>query len=273
MVVVDFHTHAGLVENLQQWFVQRFSEIHKKDMTEILNYYSTPAGRSELLAESGADYQVILAEMTTTGSVTNEFVAGLCRQAPGTIPFANLNLSMDGRPAATLEYCVKELGCRGLKMQPTYQHFYPNEPSYYPIWARAEELGIPVMFHTGSSVFPGAKAKYGQPILLDDLAVDFPDLKIIMAHSGRGFWYQEAFFLARNRPNVYMEVSGLPPKKLLNYFPDLERIADKVIFGSDWPEVTSIRDNINQIKALPISEAAKEKILGKNALKVLGMEG
>jgi predicted TIM-barrel fold metal-dependent hydrolase len=133
-------------------------------------------------------------------------------------------------------------------------------------------LNIPVLVHTGSSIFKGSRLKFANPILLDDVAVDFPELKIIMAHSGRGHWYNEAFFLSRLHKNVYMEISGLPPKKLLSYFPNLEENADKVIFGSDWPGITSIKDNIEAVNALPLQNSTKEKILSKNANIILGIK-
>ncbi len=156
-------------------------------------------------------------------------------------------------------------------MTPTYAHYYPNDASLYPMYALAEERGIPVMFHTGSSVFRGSKMKFGDPLLLDDLAVDFPDLTLVQVHSGRGFWYDRAAFLARIHPNMYMEIAGLPPKKLLTYFPELERLADKVLFGSDWPGLPSLKQNIGDVRALPIAEGAKAKILGGNAARLLGL--
>jgi len=133
----------------------------------------------------------------------------------------------------------------------------------------AQELGIPIMFHTGSSVFKGARLKYGEPVFFDDLAVDFPDLNMLMVHSGRGFWYDQAFFLARLHPNLYIEIAGLPPQRLLTYFPEFERNADKIIYASDWPGVPDLKNNIQQIRELPISEASKEKILGQNAAWIL----
>jgi len=78
------------------------------------------------------------------------------------------------------------------------------------------------MFHPGSSLFRGFRLKYGDPLNLDDVAVEFPDLVIVQAHGARGFWYDRAAFLARIHPNVYMEVAGLPPHRLLDYFPELE---------------------------------------------------
>ena len=136
----------------------------------------------------------------------------------------------------------------------------------------AQDLKIPVLVHTGSSVFRGSRIKYGNPQLLDDVAVDFPDLKIIMAHSGRGLWYKEAFFISKLHENIYMEVSGLPPKKLPHYFPRLEENADSIIFGSDWPGISSIKDNIKEVNALPLKKSTKKKILGENARKLLNIK-
>ena len=147
---------------------------------------------------------------------------------------------------------VNEDGFRGLKLYPTYQQYFLNDPRIYPIYRTAQDLGIPVLIHTGSSIFQGTRLKYGDPLHLDDVAVDFPDLKLAMAHSGRGFWYDRAFFMSRLHKNVYMEISGLPPSRLLEYFPDLGRNADKVIFGSDWPGMPHMKRNIEAVAALPL---------------------
>jgi predicted TIM-barrel fold metal-dependent hydrolase len=102
--------------------------------------------------------------------------------------------------------------------------------------------------------------------------VDFPDLTLLQVHSGRPFWYDRAFFLSRLHANVYMEVAGLPPQNLLNYFPELERNADKIVYGSDWPGIASVKNNIAAVRALPIKEETKDKILGGNALRILGIK-
>jgi hypothetical protein len=167
---------------------------------------------------------------------------------------------------------VADKGFRGLKLYPTYQHYYPNEARIYPIYAKAQELKIPVLLHVGSSVFTGARLKYGDPLYLDDVAVDFPGLVLAQSHSGRPFWYDRAFALARLHENVYMEVAGLPPQRLLSYFPELEKISHKVIYGSDWPGVPAIEENIQAIRELPIGEKAKQLILGGNAARILGIE-
>jgi predicted TIM-barrel fold metal-dependent hydrolase len=101
------------------------------------------------------------------------------------------------------------------------------------------------------------------------VAVDFPELNLVMAHAGRGFWYDRAFFLAKLHANVYLEISGLPPSKLMTYFPELDRLTGKVIFGSDWPGMPWIRRNMEAIGKLPLSAEGVEKILGGNAARLL----
>jgi len=136
----------------------------------------------------------------------------------------------------------------------------------------AEEHQVPVLIHTGTSVFKGAKNKYSDPLYLDDVAVDFPDLTLLMAHSGRGLWYDKAFFLSRLHPHLYLEISGLPPKNLLNYFPDMEKNIDRFVYGSDWPGIKAIDTNIEAIKKLPLAEESKRKILYGNAARILGLK-
>src|SRR5205814_4481983 len=105
---------------------------------------------------------------------------------------------------------------------------------------------------------------------VDDVAVDFPNLNIILAHGGRPLWMETAFFLVRRHPNVFLDISGIPPKSLLKYFPRLEAIADKTLFGTDWPGpgVPDVKENLDNFHALTLSEPAKEQILSKTALTI-----
>ena len=269
--IIDFHIHPIKYEHYGESALEWIKSIHAdKDWQDFFLKNSDPVNFVRFLKESSVDYGVVMAELcpAVTGTCTNEYVLQFCQGQDSLIPFASINPYLTGDLRKELRRLV-EAGFRGLKLYPTYQYFYPNESFLYPLYAKAEELQIPVMFHTGSSIFKGARLKFGDPLFLDDIAVDFPDLNIILVHGGRGFWYDRAFFLARLHDNVYMEVAGLPPQKLMEYFPELERIADKVIFGSDWPGVTDLRANIEAIRQLPLSESAKEKILGGNALKLL----
>ncbi len=273
-MIVDFHVHLAdyrqPTPSLRAWTALNNGQA----LEEFAREWSDPARYLAAMDTNGVDYAVVLAEVSpiTTGVATNEQVLQFCSASPRLIPFATLNPYTVGAPARELERLVGEREMRGLKLYPTYNYFYPNDAMLYPVYAAAERLGIPVMVHTGSSVFAGARLKYGDPLFLDDVAVDFPRLPLLVTHGGRPFWYDRAAALARLHPNVYVEVGGLPPQRLAEYFPDLERLAPKVVFGSDWPGVPgSVADNVAAVRALPLSDGAKARILGGNAAHLLGL--
>jgi len=274
-MIIDFHVHTAFYETTTKTYRDLIRRSYGDKMEEFLKTYSSPEAFIELMDQAGIDYAVILAELApiTTGIADNEYVAEFCSKSPRLIPFASINPYTISRPDRELERLVKDNGFQGLKLYPTYQLYYPNDAMIYPLYAKAQELNIPVSLHIGSSVFVGSRLKYGDPICMDDVAVDFPDLNLLMCHSGRPFWYDNAFGITRLHENVYMEISGLPPHKLLDYFPELETIAHKVIYGSDWPGVPTIKENIQALKDLKLSEDAKEKILGKNATRLLNVNG
>ena len=271
--VIDFHVHPAYYESYGSSAIKWITHQQGMEQEEFVQKFSDSKVMVDYLRDNGVDYAIVMAELSpvTTGNCTNDYVAKFCEGQEMLLPFANFNPYLHNRPSVELEYWVRERGFRGVKLYPTYQYFYPNDRMMYPMYAKAEELGVPVMLHTGSSVFKGARLKYGDPIYLDDVAVDFPHLNILLVHSGRGFWYDRAFFLARLHENVYMEIAGLPPSRLLSYFPEFERNADKIIFGTDWPGVVNIAENIEAIRRLPISEEAKDKILGTNAARILNI--
>jgi predicted TIM-barrel fold metal-dependent hydrolase len=167
---------------------------------------------------------------------------------------------------------VIEMGARALKIHPPHMLFRANAyqdsvPGLAGVYRVAQEAGVPVTIHTGTSIFPGARSRFGDPMDVDDVAVDFPRLTILLAHGGRPLWMEAAFFLVRRHPNVYLELSGIPPSKLLDYFPRLEEIAHKTVWGTDWPSpgIQSMKVNADSFLALPISDGAKQAILDGNA--------
>ena len=190
------------------------------------------------------------------------------------IPCGSIHPRHTSNVLADMEQIVR-LGIKLIKIHPPHQLLYPNDyvngvKELEIIYRAAEANGIPVMFHTGTSVFPGARNKYGDPIYLDDVAVDFPKLKILLAHGGRPLWMNTAFFLVRRHRNVYLDISGIPPKMLLKYFPRLEEIAHKTLFGTDWPGpgVPDIKKNLDDFRALPLSPEIQQQILSKTALSI-----
>ena len=193
------------------------------------------------------------------------------------LAFGSLHPKLTKNPKADVERLASKFEVRGIKIHPPHQLFYPNAyvdgkmPALRTIYRTAEALGIPVMFHTGTSVFPGARSKYGDPMTLDDVATDFPDLTILVAHGGRPIWCDTAFFLIRRHPKMYLDTSSIPPRRFLEWFPDVRKIEDKVLFGSDWPGpgIPGIREELEGMRALPLTDAFKEKLFVTNARKVL----
>jgi len=272
MEIIDFHTHYVKKEFLNPTWLNFLESINPEFYAKIDDFSNHPELFTTYLKSQGVKYAVVLPECApaTSGYVPTEEVIEYCRGQEMLFPFTSLNPNIHYDFADKLETYVKEDGIKGLKLHPSYQFFYPNEARLYPLYNKAQELRIPVIYHIGTSIFKGTRLKYCDPIYLDDVAVDFPELIIIMAHSGRGFWYDECFSLSRLHKNVYMDITGLPPQNLLNYFPDLEKNRDKILFGSDWPTMpTSIQKNIEAIKSLPLSDHTIEAILYRNAEKIL----
>jgi predicted TIM-barrel fold metal-dependent hydrolase len=270
--VIDFHVHVGLKELWHPW-VQDFQTATGSEFYKRYEELTDPDRFALYLESRGVAKAVILPEISpvTTGIVSNEYVFDFCRGRDVFLPFCTINPSLTRRPAAEFQKYIR-LGAKGIKLYPSYNHFYPNDPALYPVYALAQENRLPVLVHTGSSVFRGAKMKYADPIHLDDVAADFPDLVLVMAHGGRGFWYDKAFFLSRIHPHLFVEISGLPPRNLLKYFPDMEKNIDKFIYGSDWPGVSTISGNIEAIRQLPLAETSITKILYGNAAGILRLE-
>ena len=173
---------------------------------------------------------------------------------------------------------VLDLGIGMIKIHPPHQLFSPNAYKRGDLWQLAEiyreceERRIPVMFHTGTSIFPKARNVFADPMPIDDVAIDFPKLPIILAHAGRPMYGETAVFLARRHANVRLDLSGIPPKALLRYVPRLADLADKALWGTDWPSpgVTSMRKNVEDFRALELGEAVERKILWENAGALFG---
>ncbi len=194
------------------------------------------------------------------------------------LPFGSVDPTTAKDPAGEMDRIIHDLKLAALKLHPPHQLFYPNDyldglKALEVIYRKAEEARLPVMIHTGTSIFRGARSKFGNPFGIDDVALDFPNLPLLIAHGGRPLWMKESVFLTRRFPNVYLEISSIPPQYLLEYFPVLEKIADKVIWGSDWPGpmVPGMKENVDRFVKLPISDEVKQKILYDNAARLFGL--
>ncbi|MCC7104681.1 MAG: amidohydrolase [Chloroflexi bacterium] len=272
--VVDVHLHPPIFSSLPEGWDAFMRDNQPEGSDWLRERYGTPEQLLQYLDENGVETALLLAEVApaTSALVTSEAVADFCMGQPRLLACASINPYLVSQPGRELERLVRERGVRGLKLYPSYAFFYPNDPMLSPLYAAAERLGVPVLVHTGTSVFPGSRLKYGDPLYLDDVAVDFPELKILLCHGGRTFWYDRAEALVRLHRNVYIDVAGLPPRKLPVYFPQLERLGHKFVFGSDWPGMPGdIRDNIAAIRQLPLSEEQIEGMLGGTAARLLGI--
>lgn len=249
------------------------------EFARIEEFCRSPRAFLKHMDEVGIDRAVLInyvaPEVIGFTAGVNQFIADYVKADPRRlIPCGSLHPRHTNNVLADVENIVR-LGIRLIKIHPPHQLLYPNDyvhgvKELEIIYRAAEANGIPVMFHTGTSIFPGARNKYGDPMYVDDVAVDFPRLKILLAHGGRPLWMDTAFFLIRRHPNVYLDISGIPPKTLLKYFPRLEEIASKTLFGTDWPGpgVPDMKKNLDDFRALPLTPALQEQILSKTALTI-----
>ena len=206
---------------------------------------------------------------------TNTFAARYAEASPERIlPYGGVHARFTKDPEGDVDRLI-ELGIRCLKIHPPHQCHAANAyteglEALGRIYRRCEERGLPVLVHTGTSIFPGARSKWGNPMELDDVAIDFPKLTIVMAHGGRPLWMEEAFFILRRHPNVYLELSGIPPARLLEYFPRLADIGHKTIWGTDWPSpgVHDLRKNLDAFRALPLPAELQRAILSDTSLRL-----
>ena len=232
---------------------------HKRaNFEEIAEFCRSPKAFLKYLDRAGVDRAVLInyvaPEVIGFTAGVNQFVTDYTRENPQRlISCGSLHPRHTSNILADVEQILR-LGIRMIKI----------------IYRAAEANGVPVMFHTGTSIFPGARNKYGDPIYIDDVAVDFPQLKILLAHGGRPLWMDTAFFLVRRHPNVYLDISGIPPKTLLQYFPRLHEIAAKTLFGTDWPGpgVPDIKKNLDDFRALPLENSVREQILTQTAFRI-----
>ncbi len=277
--IIDIHIHIQPLDMFKP-HAHELIKRGRRDYDEVEKYSSSPAEFLKFLDAVGIEraglINYVSPDVIGFPPEVNEWVARYCSADPRRLlAFGSVHPKYVADAGAEVDRLAK-MGIRGLKVHPSHQLFAPNayRDGLGPLAAmyeRAQATGLPVMIHTGTSIFPGARNLYAQPMLADDVCVDYPDLVVILAHGGRPLWMEEAFFLVRRHKNMYMDISGIPPQKLMEYFPRLEEIADKVLFGTDWPGpgVPGIRGNIEKFLALPISEPAKRKILYDNAARLL----
>lgn len=275
MQITDVHIHVQPWWELKPGIFEAMTR-GRSDLDELQRIMKSPAALLRRMDEDGIARAVLVnypsPEHMGFTHDANEYVSHYCAEAPdrliamgGVHPRFTKDAAGEVRRAAAA-------GVRALKVHPPHMGFAANAyldglDGLRALYEEAQRLRLPVMIHTGTSIFPGARSRLGEPMTVDDVAVDFPDLRIVLAHGGRPLWMEQAFFLVRRFPHVFMDVSSIPPKAIPRYFPRLAEVADKVLYGSDWPSpgVRSMAGNARDFQALPLPEDVLVKIMETNA--------
>ncbi len=279
VVAIDIHTHAEVGETGEDGLRPEWRDAAKKYFGE---------GGTPTAADVAAYYRerkmvavvfTVDAE-TITGrpAVRNEEIAAVAAaNSDVLIPFASIDPHKKDA-VAQARRLIADHGVRGFKFHPNIQAFFPNDREFYPLYEVIAEAGLPALFHTGhsgiGSGLPGGggiRLKYSNPMYVDDVAVDFPSLKIVLAHPSFP-WQDEAISVALHKEQVYIDLSGWSPK----YFPpQLVRYAntqlrDRVLFGSDYPMITPDRW-LEDFAQADFKDEVRPLILKDNAVTLLGL--
>ncbi len=272
MEVIDIHLHVGHLfewcpEAVRLWMDSGPYRRQIYDDDGVLQ----PENFCRVLAAEGVSGGILLPEYSpgTAGVLPVERTFAVSDRFPRFVPFGAVNPEVHADPVAEFERQLL-LGVRGLKLHGVHGLFAVNDRRLYPLYELCQSRGLPVMVHAGTSVFPRTKLKYADPYLYDEVAADFPEMTFILCHGGRGFWYQLAEFMIGRHPRVYIDISGLPPQNLRHYYPKLERLQEKFLFGSDFPGVPGLRRNVEKLAALGLPRVALDNICRENARRLLG---
>lgn len=281
MVAIDIHTHAEEpcgthTDDGYDAFLKGMSDYFKTDYSHPPTIPETAAYFRE--RKIGAIIFAIDAERETGYRRYNneEIAEEVAAQSDILMPFASIDPAKGKTGAREARRLVEHFGIKGFKFHPTMQGFYPNDRDAYVLYEAIEEAGVPALFHTGQTGVGsgmrggnGMRLKYSNPMYIDDVAVDFPDMKIVLAHPSFP-WQEEALSVAQHKPNVYIDLSGWSPK----YFPPIlvryanSLLKEKVLFGSDWPAITPDRW-LSDFEKLEIKEEVRPLILKENARRLL----
>jgi len=275
MAVVDAHMHVPRLSTVtpawMQWAADfgqdsRWRDVFGPDGDPV------PARLDALLETEGVDVALLFAEYSpgTTGVQPVEDLLPVIAHDPGRFRLvANVNPAVHSQPAAEAERQL-DLGAVAVKVHPVHGGFRPDSADMYAVYNLCAERGVPVIVHTGGSIFPGSQPEAGDPKLMSQVIADFPGVDFVLAHGGRGPWYGDAARMALARGNVWLDLAGLPPKRLPDYYAafDLPELARKWIFGTDWPGVPSVARNVRAVAALGLPDDILAGVLSGNAALV-----
>ncbi|GDY33284.1 amidohydrolase family protein [Gandjariella thermophila] len=273
--LVDAHVHAPRLATVKPaWYewAQQFSGPHDWRSAYDADGDPVPERLDALLAAEGVDRALLFCEYSprATGIQPIEDNLPIVEHNPTRFRLvANVNPHLHHPLAAEVERQL-DLGAVALKLHPVHAGFRPDDRELYPAYQVCAERGVPVILHSGTSSFPGARSAFGNPELWVPVVEDFPQVDFVFAHGGRGWWYDVAAFLALAKPNVWLDLAGLPPKKLPEYYArfDLTRLATRWIFGTDWPGVPGPGRNAAALAGIGLPPDVLRGVLSGNAAKV-----
>jgi uncharacterized protein len=231
-----------------------------------------PAVFADYLAGEGVDRALLFAEYSprVTGWQPIEDLVPFAAYDPERFALvANVNPHVHFPVLAEARRQL-DLGAVAVKLHPVHGGFPVDLPELYPLYGHCEAAGVPVIVHAGTSNFPGARNRYASLDHLVDVVRDFPGCPFVLAHGGRGWSYDTAAFLALTYDNVWIDIAGLPPHRLPDYYArhSLPRLAARFVFGSDWPGVPGIARNIAAVRALGLPDELTAAVLAGNATHV-----
>ena len=276
--VIDVHQHVVQLDSLKMpiaaWAPPRvsgagFADIYPDGVADPARYLAH-------LDEQGIDVALLMAEYSprVTGIQPIEDMVPLVEADPSRVGvIAALNPHLHFPLVAELERQLA-MGAVALKLHPVHGGYPPDRSDLYPVYARCEERQIPVVFHCGTSNFAGASNQYADPALLAGVVRDFPQLHVVLDHGGRGWFYDAAAWFALTYDHVWIELSGLPPHRLPQYYAGagFERLAPRCIFGTDFPAIPGMRKNVEAVAGLGLDPAVLEGVLWRNALDVYRLD-
>ena len=280
LVAIDVHTHA--------WKSALAVGDTPTESQKAMGNYFRYAPQHQTVPEMAEMYRqlkmafvvfTVDGEKGASRKITNEEIAELAHQhADVAIPFASINPHRGAEGVKQARRLIKDYGVKGFKFHPSVQDFMPNDRMAYPLYEAIAEAKLPALFHTGQTGVGagtpgggGIRLKYSNPMLVDDVAADFPDMPIILAHPSFP-WQEEALSVATHKPQVYIDLSGWSPK----YFPPIlvqyanTLLKEKILFGSDYPVMDPERWMV-EFEKLSIKPEVRPLILKENAAKLLNL--
>jgi uncharacterized protein len=279
-VVVDAHMHVPRLTTVSPAWLQWAADYGKDSPWRTVFDDAgdpVPERLDALLDAEGVDHALLFAEYSprATGIQPAEDLLPLIAYNPGRFRLvANVNPELH-QPAVAEAARQLDLGAVAVKVHPVHGGFSPVDPELYEVYALCAERGVPVIVHTGPSIFPGSRPEAGDPKLMAPVAAAFPGVQVVLAHGGRGSWYADAARMALDMPNVWLDLAGLPPKRLPVYYEgfDLAELAAKWIFGTDWPGVPGVAANVRAVAELGLPPRVLAAVLSENAIRVYGSLG